>query len=92
MTESDLQIFLEFYTVIANENIEICLNDISQFKNCLNFWLNFALNFKDPTFVELVKQKEGGRAELIFKKLNEILKRITEFLKKNLLDQGKNYY
>jgi hypothetical protein len=87
-----LLIFLEFYFIVAKENIESILEDPTQIKNCLNFWLNFGLNFKDETFVALIKLKNGDRSDFIKRKIKEILKCITTFLKENLYSRGKLKY
>ena len=63
ITENDLLVFLEYYFTIAKDN----LNEILTFKNgnpnenliykSLNFWLNFSLNFKDISLINLIQSE-----------------------------------
>ena len=95
ITENDLLVFLEYYFTIAKDN----LNEILTFKNgnpnenliykSLNFWLNFSLNFKDISLINLI-QSEIDKEKCIFikNKLKDILLMIYQFLKNNLSNQG----
>jgi hypothetical protein len=95
ITENDLLVFLEYYFTIAKDN----LNEILTFKNgnpnenliykSLNFWLNFSLNFKDISLINLI-QSEIDKEKCIFikNKLKDILLMIYLFLKNNLSNQG----
>lgn len=88
--ENDLLIFLQFYFVSAVENIEKILKDITLIKKSLNFWLNFALNFKDKSFIELIQSNvDAERGTFIKKKLKEIIQKIANFLEVNLLTKEK---
>lgn len=82
--------FLEFYFIVAKDNIIKILSNISLVKSCLNFWLNFVQNFKDKTFVDLIlTHPEIEKTDLIKKNLKEILFRLEVFLRENLTTQGK---
>ena len=95
ITENDLLVFLEYYFTIAKDN----LNEILTIKNgnpnenliykSLNFWLNFSLNFKDISLINLI-QSEIDKEKCIFikNKLKDILLMIYQFLKNNLSNQG----
>ena len=95
ITENDLLVFLEYYFTIAKDN----LNEILTFKNgnpnenliykSLNFWLNFSLNFKDISLINLI-QSEIDKEKCIFikNKLKDILLMIYLFLTNNLSNQG----
>jgi hypothetical protein len=75
---------------VAKQNIEqIFSEDISKAKMGLNFWLNFSLNFRDESFIKMIKLKEGDRCEFINKKIKEILVVILKFLNENLFSKGK---
>ena len=96
ITENDLLVFLQFYFTIAKDN----LNEILIFKDgnpnenviykSLNFWLNFSLNFKDESFVNLIQSDiDKQKCSFIKKKLKDIILIIYQFLKQNLSTQGK---
>ena len=96
ITENDLLVFLQFYFTIAKEN----LNEILIFKDgnpnekviykSLNFWLNFSLNFKDESFVNLIQSDiDKQKCSFIKKKLKDIILIVYQFLKQNLSTQGK---
>lgn len=96
ITENDLLVFLQYYFSIAKDK----LNEIISFKNgnpnekeiykSLNFWLNFSLNFKDESFVNLIESDiDKQKCSFIKKKLKDIILIIYQFLKQNLSTQGK---
>ena len=59
-------------------------------KKCLNFWLNFALNFKDKSFIDLIQSSEDvEKTTFLKKKLKDILKDIVDFLNENLSTKEK---
>ena len=59
-------------------------------KKCLNFWLNFALNFKDKSFIDLIQSSEDvEKTSFLKKKLKDILKDIVDFLNENLSTKEK---
>ena len=78
---SDLYLFLQFYFRDATKNLKKILSDnvitneseIPKITSSFNFWLNFALNFKDNSFVDLLLNKSdkvGGSK--VQKNLNTI--------------------
>ena len=95
INQSDLLIFLQFYFTNAHKNLIKILsdkviidnNEIYKITSSFNFWLNFALNFKDISFVNLLLYKNDDRAEFCKKKLKEIIKLIVKFLYDNLNSQ-----
>ena len=92
LNESDLLIFLQFYFTNAYKNLCKILSDktilneseIHKITSSFNFWLNFSLNFKDKSFVNLLLYKNDARVEFCKKKLIEILNIIVKFLYDNL--------
>ena len=92
INQSDLLIFLQFYFSNAYKNLVKILSDktilneseIQKITSSFNFWLNFALNFKDKSFVNLLLCKDDGRADFCKKKLIEIINIIVKFLYDNL--------
>lgn len=79
--------------MVAHSNLESVIKDIKRAKNSLNFWHNFALNFKDETFVKFITIKsEHDNKEFIQSKLHEILKMILNFLKENLSSKGNDIF
>jgi hypothetical protein len=96
ITENDLLVFLQYYFSIAKDK----LNEIISFKNgnpnekeiykSLNFWLNFSLNFKDISFINLIQSDIDKEKCLFIKnKIKDILLIIYQFLNQNLSTQGK---
>ena len=54
------------------------------------FWLNFSLNFKDESFVNLIESDiDKQKCSFIKKKLKDIILIVYQFLKQNLSTQGK---
>ena len=92
INQSDLLIFLQFYFTNAQKNLTKILSDkiikndseIYEITSSFNFWLNFSLNFKDTSFVNLLLNKEDDRAKFSKDKLLEIIKIIVKFLYDNL--------
>ena len=92
INQSDLLIFLQFYFINAYKNLSQILSDkvitneseISKITSSFNFWLNFSLNFKDSSFVNLLLFKKDDRATFCINKLKEIIKLIVKFLYNNL--------
>ena len=106
INQSDLLIFLQFYFSNAYKNInkiltdKVIMNDSEIYKitSSFNFWLNFSLNFKDNSFVNLLLNKNDDRAKFCKTKLIEIIKIIVKFLYDNLNSEEafnkmmKNHY
>ena len=92
ISQSDLLMFLQFYFTKSLQNLtkilseEVIKNDSEIYKitSSFNFWLNFSLNFKDTSFVNLLLSKNDDRANFCKKKLKEIVKLIVKFLYENL--------
>ena len=81
-------IFLQFYCAIAKENLDKMFKDLSQMKRGLNFWLSFAQNFKDNSFIQLIQSKDNtDKTTFIKKKIKEIIIDITTFLQKHFSSQ-----
>jgi hypothetical protein len=84
---SDLYLFLQFYFRDATKNLKKILSDnvitneseIPKITSSFNFWLNFALNFKDNSFVDLLLNK-SDKAKFCREALREILEEIVKFL------------
>ena len=95
INQSDLLIFLQFYFTSAQKNLskilseKIIMNDseLNKITSSFNFWLNFSLNFKDDSFVNLLLNKndeKAERTEFCRKKIIDIVKIIVNFLYNNL--------
>ena len=92
INQSDLLLFLQFYFITAYKNLSQILsdkvltneNEISKITSSFNFWLNFSLNFKDTSFVNLLLYKKDDRATFCINKLKDIIKLIVKFLYDNL--------
>ena len=84
---SDLYLFLQFYFTDAHKNLKKILSEniitneseVPKITSSFNFWLNFALNFKDNSFVDLLLNK-GIKANFCKKSLKQILEDIVKFL------------
>ena len=84
---SDLYLFLQFYFTDAHKNLKKILSEsvitklseIPKITSSLNFWLNFALNFKDNSFVDLLLN-EGDKASFCKKTLKKIIEDIVKFM------------
>ena len=84
---SDLYLFLQFYFTDAHKNLKKVLSEsvitnlseIPKITSSLNFWLNFGLNFKDNSFVDLLLN-EGDKASFCKKTLKKILEDIVKFM------------
>ena len=84
---SDLYLFLQFYFSDAHKNLKKILSnsvittesELPKLTSSFNFWLNFALNFKDNSFVEMMLNK-GNKAEFCKNSLKQILEDIVKFL------------
>ena len=84
---SDLYLFLQFYFTDAHKNLKKILSDnvitneseLPKITSSFNFWLNFALNFKDNSFVDLLLNK-SDKAKFCREALREILEEIVKFL------------
>ena len=106
ISQSDLLMFLQFYFKDANQNLKkilsgnVITNDAEIYKitSSFNFWLNFSLNFKDTSFVNLLLCKNEERAEFCKRKLKDIIQMIVKFLYDNLKSEEafnkmlKNHY
>ena len=88
INQAELLLFLQFYFTSAQQNITKILSDkiilkeeeIPKITSSFNFWLNFALNFKDTSFVNLLLKEKDDRAKFNKDKLKEILAIIVKFL------------
>ena len=88
INQAELLLFLQFYFTSAQQNITKILSDkiimkeeeIPKITSSFNFWLNFALNFKDTSFVNLLLKEKDDRAKFNKDKLKEILTIIVKFL------------
>jgi hypothetical protein len=84
---SDLYLFLQFYFTDAHKNLKKILSEsvitkiseVPKITSSLNFWLNFGLNFKDNSFVDLLLNK-GDKASFCKKTLKKILEDIVKFM------------
>ena len=84
---SDLYLFLQFYFTDAHKNLKKILSDnvitneseLPKITSSFNFWLNFALNFKDNSFVEMLLNN-GDKAAFCKKSLKQIIEDIVKFL------------
>ena len=94
INQSDLLIFLQFYFTSAQKNLskilseKIIMNDseLNKITSSFNFWLNFSLNFKDESFVNLLlnrNDEKAERTEFCRKKLIDIVNIISKFLYDN---------
>ena len=89
--ENDLIIFIQFYFAIAKENLENLFDNknpdkILEINSSLNFWQNFALNFKDPSFIQILLMKNNEKIEYSNKILSDIINLFINFLEKNFSD------
>ena len=89
--ENDLIMFIQFYFAIAKENLENLFDNKNQDKileinSSLNFWQNFALNFKDPSFIQILLMKNNEKIEYSNKILSDIINLFINFLEKNFSD------
>ena len=88
INQAELLLFLQFYFTSAQQNIAKILSDkiimkeeeIPKITSSFNFWLNFALNFKDTSFVNLLLKEKDDRAKFNKDKLKEIITIIVKFL------------
>lgn len=91
--KTDLLLFLQFYLKKSHRYLIRVFSQIfedSETHNIalsLNFWLNFALNFKDDSFVDLFLLKNEDKVDFIIDELRSILKLICQFLYDNLNSQ-----
>ena len=106
ISQSDLLMFLQFYFKDAYQNLKKILSEkvitndeeIYKITSSFNFWLNFSLNFKDTSFVNLLLCKNEERAEFCKRKLKDIIQMIVKFLYDNLKSEEafnkmlKNHY
>ena len=92
ISQSDLLMFLQFYFTKSYQNLtkilseKVITNDEEIYKitSSFNFWLNFSLNFRDTSFVNLLLCKNDDRANFCKNKLKDIIKLIVKFLYDNL--------
>ena len=89
--ENDLIMFIQFYFAIAKENLENLFDNknpdkILEINSSLNFWQNFALNFKDPSFIQILLMKNNEKIEYSNKILSDIINLFINFLEKNFSD------
>ena len=89
--ENDLIMFIQFYFTIAKENLENLFDNknpdkILEINSSLNFWQNFALNFKDPSFIQILLMKNNEKIEYSNKILSDIINLFINFLEKNFSD------
>jgi hypothetical protein len=80
--------FLQFYFVIAKENLENLFDTsnpdkILEINSSLNFWQNFALNFKDSSFIKILLIKKNEKIDYSNKILCDIINLLINFLEKN---------
>ena len=93
ISQSNILVFLQFYFTAAKDNLREILNEKTisndegaiKISSSLNFWLNFSLNFKDPSFVKfLLVSSDVERVKFIKQKIKEIILIIVQFLYNNL--------
>ena len=93
ISQSNILVFLQFYFTAAKDNLREILNEktindnteATKITSSLNFWLNFSLNFKDPSFVNfLLIDTDYERTKFIKEKIKEIVLIIVNFLFNNL--------
>ena len=89
--ENDLIMFIQFYFAIAKENLENLFDNknpdkILEINSSLNFWQNFALNFKDTSFIQILLIKNNEKIEYSNKILSDIINLFINFLEKNFSD------
>jgi hypothetical protein len=80
-------LFIEFYIILIDYNVGELLENIKEIFSTFikpfkfNLWLNFALNFKDPTFYTVLAQcKNQARIKFnrIFHKISNLIDTILE--------------
>jgi hypothetical protein len=94
--ENDLIMFIQFYFAIAKENLENLFDNknpdkILEINSSLNFWQNFALNFKDPSFIQILLMKNNEKIEYSNKILSDIINLFINFLEKNFSDYENSH-
>ena len=94
--ENDLIMFIQFYFAIAKENHENLFDNknpdkILEINSSLNFWQNFALNFKDPSFIQILLMKNNEKIEYSNKILSDIINLFINFLEKNFSDYENSH-
>ena len=94
--ENDLIMFIQFYFTIAKENLENLFDNknpdkILEINSSLNFWQNFALNFKDPSFIQILLMKNNEKIEYSNKILSDIINLFINFLEKNFSDYENSH-
>ena len=94
--ENDLIMFIQFYFTIAKENLENLFDNknpdkILEINSSLNFWQNFALSFKDPSFIQILLMKNNEKIEYSNKILSDIINLFINFLEKNFSDYENSH-
>ena len=89
--ENDLIMFIQFYFTIAKEKLENLFDTrnpdkILEINSSLNFWQNFALNFKDPSFIQILLMEKNEKIEYSKQILSDIINLFINFLEKNFSD------
>ena len=94
--ENDLIMFIQFYFTIAKEKLENLFDTrnpdkILEINSSLNFWQNFALNFKDPSFIQILLMEKNEKIEYSKQILSDIINLFINFLEKNFSNY-ENYH
>jgi len=94
--ENDLIMFIQFYFTIAKEKLQNLFDTrnpdkILEINSSLNFWQNFALNFKDPSFIKILLMENNEKIKYSNQILSDIINLFINFLEKNFSNY-ENYH